>query len=60
MSILSPCSDLETRQTMWVARPSDLAPQRTFAGQVVPAEAYWWAGCHADRYASDVVPVTFD
>ena len=60
MSIYSQCSDLTTRETMWVARPSDLAPQRSYAGQISTAEGWWWAGCHAERYASDVVGPQLD
>jgi hypothetical protein len=54
MAIYSACSNIETRETMWVARKTDDAPQHTFAGQITPAEGWWWAGCHADRYADDV------
>lgn len=55
MSIYSQCSDLSTREIMWVARPSDLAPQRRYAGQIIPAEGWWWAGCHADRYHDEAI-----
>ena len=56
MAIYSQCSDLETRQIMWVKRQTDDGPQNRFAGMVTPAESWWWAGCHADCYASDVIP----
>jgi hypothetical protein len=55
MAIYSQCSDLQTRETMWVGRPSDDAPQYRFAGQINPAEGWWIAGISADSYAADVV-----
>lgn len=60
MAILSPCTDLETRELMWVARKTDDAPQYTFAGRINPAEGWWWAGCYADRYSDDVVAPDLD
>jgi hypothetical protein len=47
MAIYSMCSDLDTRETMWVARKTDDAPQTVYAGQIRPAEGWWWAGCYA-------------
>ena len=55
MAIFSQCSDLSTRETMWVARKTDDAPQTRYAGQINPAEGWWWAGCHADRYQEEAV-----
>jgi len=55
MAIFSMCSDLQTRETMWVTRKTDDAPQDRFAGQINPAEAYWWAARYAERYADNVV-----
>jgi hypothetical protein len=57
MAIFSQCSDLQTRETMWVARKTENAPQDRFAGQINPAEGYWWAARYAERYADDVVPL---
>ena len=55
MAIFSQCSDLQTRETMWVTRKIDDAPQDRFAGQINPAEGYWWAARYAEHYAADVV-----
>jgi hypothetical protein len=51
--ILTPCSDLKTRETMWVARKTETAPQ------YAPVESWWVAGLYADKFATDHVPVTF-
>ena len=55
MAIYSQCSDLQTRETMWVARKTDDAPQTRYAGMICPAEGWWWAGCHADRWHDEAV-----
>ena len=55
MAIFSQCSDLQTRETMWVARKTDDAPQTRYAGQINPAEGWWWAGCHADRWGAEAI-----
>ena len=55
MAIYSQCSDLSTRETMWVARKTDDAPQTRFAGQICPAETWWWAGVHADAFHEEAV-----
>lgn len=55
MSIFTPCSDIETRQIMWVARKTETAPQTRFAGMINPAEGSWWAAVHADRYEEEAV-----
>lgn len=62
MAIYSPCSDLATRQTMWVPRKTETAPQTRYAGMVSYAEAYWWAGLYADRYHDEAIAKipTFD
>lgn len=60
MAIYSACSDLETREIRWVSRDVHTDRQNTFAGQIWPAEGWWWAGCYADRYADDVPSVTID
>ena len=60
MAIYSACSALQPRETMWVARPSDLAPQYRFAGQINPVEGWWVAGVSADRYADEVVAPDLD
>jgi hypothetical protein len=60
MAIYSQCSDLQTRQTMWVARKTETSPQTRYAGMITPVEGWWLAGCHADCYASDVVAPQLD
>ncbi len=57
MAIYSACSNLETRELMWVARPAAGGDQYTFAGQINPVEGWWVAGVSADRYASEVRPI---
>jgi hypothetical protein len=54
MAIYSACSNLETREIMWVARKTEDAPQFRFAGQINPSEGWWLAGIYSDRFASDV------
>ena len=55
MAIYSQCSDLSTREIMWVARKTETAPQTRFAGMINPAEGWWWAGCYADRYQEEAI-----
>ena len=60
MAIYSACSNIETRETMWVARKTDDAPQFTFAGQINPAEGWWIAGIYADRFGDEVTSPDLD
>ena len=60
MAIFTPCSNIETRELMWVARKTETAPQTRFAGMINPAEGWWWAARHADRYADDVKAPVLD
>ena len=55
MAIYSQCSDLETRETMWVARKTETAPQTRYAGMICPAETWWWAGVHADAFHDEAI-----
>jgi hypothetical protein len=55
MAIFSLASDLETREMRYVPRNVATDKQSTFAGQIQAHEGWWFAGCHADRYADDVV-----
>ena len=57
--ILTPCSDLKTRQILWVSRNSDSEPQTQNGIEVYTTTAAMIAGSHAQRYASDVKRVTF-
>jgi hypothetical protein len=53
MAIYSMCSDLETREIVWVSRQTETAPQDRFAGMINPAPASWYAARHADAYRND-------
>ena len=55
MAIYSQCSDLQTREIMWVARKTETSPQSLYAGRHCPAEGWWWAGCYADRYHDEAI-----
>jgi hypothetical protein len=56
--ILTPCSDLKTRETLWVGRKTETAPQ-TGNDLPIAVEASWIAGVYAEKFADDHVPVTF-
>jgi hypothetical protein len=56
--ILTPCSDLKTRQIVWASRNSDSEPQTHNEFEVCTTTAAMIAGAHAQRYASDLKRVT--
>lgn len=58
--IMSPASCLKTRQIVWAGRKTETSPQTMGNDVPITVEAAWLAGAYADRFADDVVPVTFE
>lgn len=60
MALLSPCSDLQTRQILWISETDQLKNGSRPSAYIhwgLPASTI--AAQYAETYASDVRPVTF-
>jgi hypothetical protein len=60
MAIFSACSDLETRQILWIPRNPQTDQQQWIAGRPSAHEAAFWAKSYGEAFAGDVKGALLD
>jgi hypothetical protein len=61
MAIFSACSDLETRQLLWIPRNPQTDQQQWIAGRPTPPlSAAFWAKSYGEAFAGDVKGALLD